>query len=158
MGRIVELCSEVAAAADEGPEGLVLSTEARARLRDEWPEEDIDDALSFVRDSLLQGELVDAADSLSTGIIDLLGAFGTAAAFARLQTGEARLTTETIDRLARRVSRLEEILGTYRDSERPAHRGFEALRTRLLDLSIEGDMWGGSDDEADEPRDEEEDH
>ena len=33
MGRIVDLCGEVAAAADEGPEGLILPPEAWDRLR-----------------------------------------------------------------------------------------------------------------------------
>ena len=44
MGRIVDLCGEVAAAADEGAEGLVLSPEAWDRLRGEWSDEDIEDA------------------------------------------------------------------------------------------------------------------
>ena len=83
MGRIADLCGEVAAAADEGAEGLVLSVEAWDRLREDWKDEEIEDALAFVRDSLLQGELVDAADSLSAELLTLLGTFGTAAAFAR---------------------------------------------------------------------------
>ena len=33
MGRIVDLCGEVAAAADDGPEGPTLSAEAWDRLR-----------------------------------------------------------------------------------------------------------------------------
>ena len=76
MGRIVDLCGEVAAAADEGPEGLVLPVDAWDRLRDDWSDEDIEDALGFVRDSLLQTELVEAADSLSARLVELLGTWG----------------------------------------------------------------------------------
>ena len=45
MGRIVDLCGEVAAAADEGGEGLVLSPEAWDRLREDWKDDEIEDAL-----------------------------------------------------------------------------------------------------------------
>jgi len=87
MGRIVDLCGEVAAAADEGPEGLILPPEAWDRLRDDWEEEDIEDALGLVRDSLLQGELVEAAESLSTHLVEVLGAFGEAKAFEQAVAG-----------------------------------------------------------------------
>ncbi len=148
MGRIVDLCGEVAAAAEEGEEGLVLAPEAWDRLREEWKDDEIEDALAFVRDSLLQGELVDAADSLSSELLTLLGAFGTAATFTRLEGGEARFTVEIVARLARRVSRIEEVLGGFRDGVRPDSRGFEALRTRLMDVGIEREMWGPDDDET----------
>ena len=69
MGRIVDLCGEVAAAADEGPEGLILPLDAWDRLRDDWSDDDIEDALGLVKDSLLQSELVEAADSLSTRLV-----------------------------------------------------------------------------------------
>ena len=48
MGRIVDLCGEIAAAAEEGPEGLVLAPDMWDRLRDEWNDEDIEDALGLV--------------------------------------------------------------------------------------------------------------
>ena len=83
MGRIVDLCGEIAAAADEGPEGLVLPPEAWERLRAEWEDEDIEDAMAFVRDSLLQSELVEAADSLNARLVEVLGAFGEAKAWAK---------------------------------------------------------------------------
>ena len=35
MGRIVDLCGEIAANAEEGPEGLVLPPDAWSRLRAE---------------------------------------------------------------------------------------------------------------------------
>ncbi|HSD26000.1 MAG TPA: hypothetical protein VLL75_01795 [Vicinamibacteria bacterium] len=152
MGRIVDLCGEVAAAADEGAEGLILPPEAWDRLREDWSEEDIEDAMSFVKDSLLQTELVEAADSLSSTLVELLGVLGSAAAFAKVQAGEARWTIDTLVRLARRVARLEEALVGFRDTPRPDNRGFAALQERLMDLGIEKEMWGEADDEAEEDK------
>src|SRR5262245_46381910 len=131
MGRIADLLGEVAAAADEGPEGLELPAEDRARLLEDWREEDIEDALSLVRDSFLQGELVDASDSLSARMLEVLGGFGSAASFSRAQAGEARLDLELIAHLARRVERLEEILEVFRDGKPPDRGGFDELRRRL---------------------------
>jgi len=141
MGRIVDLMGEVAAAAEEGPEGLVLPAEDWQRLREEeWREEDIEDALSLVHDSLLQGELVEASDSLSARMLEVLGGFGDAEAFGRAQSGGARLTLEVVGHLARRVARLEEILEVYRDGRPPDRAGFDALRRRLADQGIEDEM------------------
>jgi hypothetical protein len=152
MGRIVDLCGEVAAAADEGGEGLVLSPEAWDRLREDWKDDEIEDALSFVRDSLLHGELVEAADSLSAELLTLLGTFGTATSFARLEAGEARFSVEMIARLARRMARLKEALEGFREGDKPDHRGFSALQTRLMDVGIEKEMWGPDDDQTEEER------
>jgi hypothetical protein len=143
MGRIVDLCGEIAAASEEGPDGLFLPADAWERLRDEWNEEDIEDALSLVKESLLQGELVDAADSLSARLLEVLGAFGEADAFVRAQEGHAALSLETIGHLARRVDRLEEVLEAFRDSSPPDRRGFDALRRRLADAGIEHEMERG---------------
>lgn len=142
MGRIVELCGEVAAAADEGPDGLVLPAEAWDRLRGDWEDEDIEDAMGLVRDRLLQGELLEAADSLSARLVEVLGAFGEAAAFAGAAAGQARLELETIAHLVRRVDRLEEVLETYREGTPPDRRGFDALQRRLADHGIEHEMRG----------------
>jgi hypothetical protein len=151
MGRIVDLCGEVAAAADEGPEGLILPPEAWDRLRDDWEEEDIEDALGFVRDSLLQGELLEAAESLSTHLVEVLGGFGEAKAFERTVAGRAEIGIELVRQLAHRVERLEEILEAYRDGGGPDRMGFDALRRRLLDLGIESEMGpADEDDEEDE--------
>ena len=152
MGRIVDLCGEVAAAADEGEEGLVLSPEAWDRLREDWRDDEIEDALAFVRDSLLQGDLVDAADSLSSELLTVLGAFGTAATFAKLEAGEASFTLEIVARLARRVARLEEALDGFRDGDKPDSRGFSALQSRLIDVGIEKEMWGPDEEPPDEER------
>ena len=143
MGRIVDLCGEVAAAADEGPEGLVLSAEAWDRLRAEYSDEDIEDALAFVKDSLLQSELVEAADSLSARLVELLGSWGDAKSWAAAASGHASVPLDVIGQLARRVDRVEEILEAYRDDKGPDRKGFDELRRRLMDHGIETEMEAG---------------
>ena len=140
MGRIVDLCGEVAAAADEGPEGLILPIDAWDRLRDDWSDEDIEDALGLVKDSLLQSELVEAADSLSARLLELLGTWGEAKAWTAAVEGHASVPVAAIRQLAHRLDRLEEILELYRDQKGPDRRGFDELQRRLLDLGIEVDM------------------
>jgi hypothetical protein len=152
MGRIVDLCGEIAAESEEGPEGLVLSPDGWDRLRRDWSEEDIEDAMGLVRDSLLLGELVDASDSLSARLIDVLEEFSGEAAFKRAAEGHATLSLEAIGQLARRVDRLEEILEAYRDGKPPDRTSFDVLRRRLADHGIEDDM--GDDDRADRQEDE----
>jgi hypothetical protein len=147
MGRIVDLCGEVAAAADEGPEGLILPPEAWDRLRADWEDEDIEDALGFVHDSLLQGELVEAAESLSTRLVEALGEFGEASSFERALLGKAEIGIDLVRQLAHRVERLEEILESYREGEGPDRSGFDALQRRLLDQGIEHEMRGAEDDD-----------
>ncbi len=148
MGRIVDLCGEIAAEAEEGPEGLVLPTDVWDRLRVDWPEGDIEDALSLVHDSLLQSELVEAADSLSARLVEVLGAFGEAGAFAEAQSAGGRLSLDVLSHLARRVDRLEEILEAYREGKPPERKGFDALRRRLMDVGIEAEMAHGTTDGA----------
>jgi hypothetical protein len=143
MGRMVDLCGEVAAAADEGPEGLVLSAEAWDKLRAEYSDEDIEDALAFVKDSLLQSELVEAADSLSARLVELLGSWGDPKAWAAAASGHASVPLDVIGQLARRVDRVEEILETYRDDKGPDRKGFDELRRRLMDHGIETEMEAG---------------
>lgn len=143
MGRMVELCGEVAAAADEGPEGLVLSAEAWDKLRAEYSDEDIEDALAFVKDSLLQSELVEAADSLSARLVELLGSWGDAKSWPAAVEGHARVPLDVIGQLARRVDRVEEILEAYRDDKGPDRKGFDELRRRLMDHGIETEMEAG---------------
>ena len=147
MGRIVDLFGEVAAEADEGPEGLILPTDVWERLREDWEEEDIEDALTMVHESLLQGELVESADSLSSRLLDVLGEFGEATAFRRAEAGQGVLSIEIIGQLARRVARLEEILEVYRDWAPPDRKRFDALRRRLMDLGIEKEMHRDEEDE-----------
>ncbi len=147
MGRIVDLCGEVAAVADEGPDGLVLPAEAWDRLRGDWSDEDIEDALGLVKDSLLQSELVEAADSLSARLVELLGSWGEAKAWAAAVEGHASVPVDVIGQLARRVDRIEEVLGTYRDDSGPDRRGFDELQRRLIDHGIEDEMQAGRDED-----------
>ena len=143
MGRMVDLCGEVAAAADEGPDGLALSAEAWDRLRAEYSDEDIEDALAFVKDSLMQSELVEAADSLSARLVEVLGSWGDAKAWAAAVEGHASVPLDVIGQLARRVDRVEEILESYRDDRGPDRKGFDELRRRLMDHGIETEMEAG---------------
>jgi hypothetical protein len=140
MGRIVDLCGEIAAVADEGPEGLMLPPDAWERLRETWSDDDIEDALGFVKDSLLQSELVESADSLSARLVEVLGAWGEGKAWLDAVEGRAVLTVDVIDQLARRVDRLEEILELFRDQKGPERGGFDRLRRRLMDQGIEHEM------------------
>ena len=146
MGRIVDLCSDIAESAEEGAEGLVLPPDTWERLRTDWSDEDIEDALGLVQESLLQSELVDASDSLSARLLDLLGAYGDAPAFQKLQTGAAVLSVEDVGHLARRVARLEEVLESYREGAPPERSGFDALRGRLADHGIEEEMYTPEED------------
>jgi hypothetical protein len=140
MGRIVDLCGEVAAAADEGPDGLILPLDAWERLRGDWSDEDIEDALVFVKDSLLQSELVEAADNVSARLVELLGTWGEAKAWAAAVEGHATISVDVIRQLAHRLDRLEEILELYRDQKAPDRRGFDELQRRLMDQGIEEEM------------------
>jgi len=159
MGRIADLCSEIAENAEEGPDGLTLSPDLWDRLRDDWEDEDIEDALNVVRETFLNGALVESADSLSARLLEVLGAFGTEAAFKQAEQGEGRISLEAIGQLARRVAHLEEILDAYREGSPPDRRGFDALQRRLADLGLESEMHddepeppgpGGAEDEDDE--------
>lgn len=140
MGRIADLFGEVAAAADEGPDGLVLSPDDWDRLRGDWSDEDVEDALALVRDSLLQGELVDAADSLSARLLEVLGELGDAKSFARCVEQGGNLSVEVVGQLARRIDRLEEVLDVFRDSAPPDRRRFDELQRRLANRGIEAEM------------------
>jgi hypothetical protein len=148
MGRIVDLCGEIAAAAEEGPEGLILPPDVWERLRADWDDEDIEDALGLVTDSLLQAELVESADSLSARLVEVLGGFGAAAAFEQAVAGKGTMHFEALGQIARRVARLEEVLETYREGAPPDRRGFDALQRRLADHGIDDE---GPDPITDEP-------
>lgn len=140
MGRIVDLLTAVAEEAEEGGEGLVLAIEASQRLLNEWTEEDLEDALGLVHDTLLQGELVESADSLSARLVDILGAPLTDEAYAAAEKDGLRLSLDAIAQIVRRVNHLEEVLGLYRDGGGPDREGFDALRARLMNRGIEKEM------------------
>ncbi len=140
MGRIANLCGEVVAAAEEGPEGLQLSTEAREQLRGEWSDADIEDALALVNAPLLLSELVEAADNVSARLVELLGTWGEARAWTAAVEGHASISVDVIRQLAHRIDRLEEILESFRDQKGPDRRGFDELQRRLMDQGIEDEM------------------
>jgi hypothetical protein len=148
MGRIVDLCGEVAAAAEEGPDGLILPPDVWERLRADWDDEDIEDALGLVHDSLLQAELVESADTLSARLVEVLGRFGDAGEFQKAAADSGSLSFEAIGQIARRVARLEEILEAYREGAPPDRRGFDALQRRLADHGIEDEMEAGRAEDA----------
>ena len=148
MGRIVDLCGEIAAAAEEGPEGLILPPDVWERLRADWDDEDIEDAVGLVHDSLMQAELVESADSLSARLVEVLGRFGNDGEFQKAATDSGGLTFEAIGQLTRRVARLEEVLEAYRDGAPPDRRGFDALQRRLADHGIEEEMEAGRAEDA----------
>jgi len=114
----------------------------------EWSEDDIEDCLGLVHDSLLQAELVESADSLSARMLEVLGTFGEAEAFRKAADGKGVLAFEALGQLARRVGRLEEILEAFRDGAPPDRRGFDALQRRLADHGIEDEMERGRAEEA----------
>jgi hypothetical protein len=134
VGRFAELCAEVAAEADETPEGLVLPEDALARLHAMgWADDDISDALEFVHAAFIQNELLEAADALSGRLVGVLGAFGEAAAFRAALAGRAQLTLETIAQLARSVSYLEEVIAPLREGSPVDRSGFQRLIGRLAE-------------------------
>ena len=143
MGRIVDLCGEIAAAAEEGPTGLILPPDAWDRLRADWTDDDIEDALGLVGDSLMQAELVEAADTLSARLVDVLGVFGSTEAFKAVVDGGATLPIEVLGQIVRRVDRLEESLEVYREGSSPDRTGFDQLQVRLANRGIEEDMESG---------------
>ena len=140
MGRIADLCGEVAAAAEQGPEGWDLAPDMWDRLREEWTDDDIQDALGLVTDSLTLAEIVESADSLSTRLVEVLGSYGDARSFKKLEEGEAVIGIETVGQLARRVTRLEEFLQAYREGSAPDRTGFLALQHRLAEYGIEDEL------------------
>jgi hypothetical protein len=152
MGRIVDLCTEIAESAEEGDDSLVLPADVWQRLRAQWSDEDIEDALGLVHENMLQSELVERADSLNARLLELLGSYGEAAGFQRIESGQAVLDVEVVGQLARRVARLEEVLEAYRDGGSPDRRGFDALQQRLADHGIETEMAAGrAEDGEDDP-------
>jgi hypothetical protein len=156
MGRIVDLFGEVAAEAEEGLEGLILSPDAWDRLRQEWQDGDIEDALTLVQESLLQGELVDSADSLSARMVEVLGAFGDENAFREAKAAGGTLSIDVIGHLTRRVARLEEIMAVFREGAPPDRTAFDQLQRRLMDVGIEPEMEAEPYVEPEEPADDEE--
>ena len=150
MGRVADLCGDVAAAAEEGPEGLVLPLEAWDKLRDEWWDEEIEDALGLVKDSCCNGTRRGGRQPqrASRGAART---WGEAKAWAAAVEGHAAIPLAAIRQLAHRLDRLEEILELYRDRKGPDHRRVDKLQRHLIDQGIEKDMRPDWEQDADEP-------
>jgi hypothetical protein len=88
---------------------------------------------------------VDAADSLSARLVEVLGAFADAKAFEAIARGGSPLSIEVVGQLARRVARLEEVLQATREGSAPDRTGFDTLRKQLADYGIEEEMRGDED-------------
>ena len=140
MGRIADLCSEIAAAADDSEDGLVLPADAREKLRADWSDADIEDALSLVAAQSLQNDLVEVADSMSARLLELLGTWGEARGWTAAVEGHASISIDVIRQLAHRLDQLEEILEFFRDEKGPDRRAFDQLQRRLMDQGIEEEM------------------
>lgn len=140
MGRIADLFGEITIAADEGPEGLQLPPDAWERLRADWSDEEIEEAVGFVHASLVRDELVEAADVVSAHLVELLGQWGESKGWKEAAGGRATLPLEVIRRIVHRVDHLEEILEKCREQKGPDRRGFDRLQRRLMDVGIEDEM------------------
>jgi hypothetical protein len=152
MGRIVDLCTEIAESAEEGEDKLILPGDVWQRLRAEWSDEEIEDALDLVHENMIHTELFERADSLNARLLELLGSYGGEAGFRQVETGHAVLTVEVVGQLARRVAHLEEVLEYHREGGSPDRRGFDALQRRLADHGIEDEMAAsrGAEEEPEE--------
>jgi hypothetical protein len=140
MGRIVELITDVAAAADE--EGLKLSLPMGDfdRLRDDWGDDEIEDALALAQTAFHHEAVNEAADSLSARVIEVLGSFADEKRFAACSEPGAPVHVETLAQLARSVAYLEEALSLVRDAPPPDRALFNKLLERLANRGIEDEM------------------
>jgi len=140
MGRIVELITDVAASADEEGANLSLPVGDFDRLRDDWGDDEIEDALALAQTAFHHEAVNEAADSLSARVIEILGLFADEKRFAGCAEPEAPLSHETLAQLARSVAYLEEALSLVRDAPPPDHTLFNKLRERLMNRGIETEM------------------
>ena len=140
MGRLVELITDVAASADEEGVKLSLSTSDFDRLRDDWGDDEIEDALALAQTAFHHEAVNEAADSLSARVIEVLGMFADEKRFLSCADPDAALPTETLAQLARSVAYLEEALALVRDAPPPDRTRFDKLLERLANLGIEAEM------------------
>ena len=140
MGRLVELITDVAASADEEGTSLSLSPGDFDRLRDDWGDDEIEDALALAQTAFHHEAVNEAADSLSARVIEILGTFADEKRFASCAAPDAPLPTETLAQLARSVAYLEEALSLVRDAPPPDHTQFNKLLERLANRGIEAEM------------------
>ena len=140
MGRIVELITDVAASADEEGTKLNLPMADFDRLRDDWGDDEIEDALALAQTAFHHEAVNEAADSLSARVIEVLGLFADEKRFAACSDPDALLPVETLAHLARSVNYLEEALSLVRDAPPPDNTLFNKLLERLANRGIEAEM------------------
>jgi hypothetical protein len=140
MGRLIELITDVAASADEAGANLTLSPADFDRLRDDWGDDEIEDALALAQTAFHHEAVNEAADSLSARVIEVLGLFADEKRFASASEPGAPLPTETLAHLARSVAYLEEALSLVRDAPPPDQTLFNRLLERLANRGIEAEM------------------
>jgi len=140
MGRLIELITDVAASADEAGANLTLGTADFDRLRDDWGDDEIEDALALAQTAFHHEAVNEAADSLCARVIEVLGTFADEKKFASAAEPGAPIPTDTLAHLTRSVAYLEEALALVRDSPPPDLTLFNQLQTRLANQGIEGEM------------------
>ncbi|MEO8499793.1 MAG: hypothetical protein ABI565_02675, partial [Vicinamibacteria bacterium] len=104
MGRIVELITDVAASADEQGVDLKLPHSDFDRLRDDWGDDEIEDALALAQTAFHHEAVNEAADSLSARVIEVLGLFADPKRFVACGEPGAPLSHEVLAQLARSVA------------------------------------------------------
>jgi len=140
MGRIVELITDVAASADEEGASLTLPMADFDRLRDDWGDDEIEDALALAQTAFHHEAVNEAADSLCARVIEILGTFADEKRFASCSEPGAPLPVESLANLARSVAYLEEALSLVRDAPPPDLALFNKLLERLANRGIEAEM------------------
>jgi antitoxin component HigA of HigAB toxin-antitoxin module len=140
MGRIVELITDVAAAADEEGANLTLPMGDFDRLRDDWGDDEIEDALALAQTAFHHEAVNEAADSLCARVVEVLGTFADEKRFASCSEPGAPLPVESLANLARSVAYLEEALSLVRDAPPPDLALFNKLLERLANRGIEAEM------------------
>lgn len=140
MGRIVELITDVAASADEEGANLTLPMGDFDRLRDDWGDDEIEDALALAQTAFHHEAVNEAADSLCARVIEVLGTFADEKRFASCAEPGAPLPVESLANLARSVAYLEEALSLVRDAPPPDLALFNKLLERLANRGIEAEM------------------
>lgn len=140
MGRIVELITDVAASADEEGPNLTLPMVDFDRLRDDWGDDEIEDALALAQTAFHHEAVTEAADSLCARVIEVLGTFADEKRFESCAEPGASLPVESLANLARSVAYLEEALSLVRDAPPPDLARFNQLLERLANRGIEAEM------------------
>ncbi|MEO8359125.1 MAG: hypothetical protein ABI672_03765 [Vicinamibacteria bacterium] len=140
MGRLIELITDIAASADEHGTALKLPTTEFDRLRDDWGDDEIEDALALAQTAFHHEAVNEAADSLSARVMEILGLFADEGLFKAATEPGAPVPVEALAHLARSVDYLEEALTLVRDAPPPDRTKFDKLRERLANHGIEDEM------------------